>query len=99
MVSLKNRFTVLRQSQKEDFLPVIYYNVLLAWCLAMAQIQFSLTKKIKIGHPEHSLAPHPPTSNNISFLLYPLLPRSPLKVDVTCLSPLKGIIHTQLGKI
>ena len=28
-----------------------------AWCLVMAQIQFSLIKKIKIGHPEHSLTP------------------------------------------
>ena len=28
-------------------------------------------KKIKIGRPEHSLTPHPPTSNNLSFLPYP----------------------------
>ena len=27
-------------------------------------------KKIKIGHPEHSLNPHAPTFNNISFLPY-----------------------------
>ena len=36
---------------------------------------FSLTKKI--GRPEHSLTPHPPTSDNISFLPYtPPLPPS-----------------------
>ena len=28
-----------------------------AWCLVMAKIQFSLIKKIKIGHPEHLLTP------------------------------------------
>ena len=39
----------------------------LAWCLVMTQIQFSLRKK-KIGRPEHSLIPHPPTSGNLSFL-------------------------------
>ena len=32
-------------------------------------VLFSLIKKIKIGRPEHSLTPHPPTSDNISFLL------------------------------
>ena len=42
-----------------------------AWCLVMVQIQFSLIERIKIGCPEHSLTPHPPTSNNISFLPYP----------------------------
>ena len=55
----------------------------------MAQIQFSLIKKIKIGHPEHSLTPHPSTSDNISFLPYPPPPLSPLKVDVICVSPLR----------
>ena len=45
-------------------------------------IQFSLIKKIKIGRPEHSLTPVPPTSNNISVLPYspPPLPPTPLKV-------------------
>ena len=33
-------------------------------------------KKIKMGHPEHSLTPHPPTSDNISFLPYPPSPLS-----------------------
>ena len=32
-------------------------SILLPWCLAMTQIQFSLIKKIKIGRPEHSLTP------------------------------------------
>ena len=31
-------------------------------------------KKIKIGRPEHSLTPQPPTSDNISFLPYPPSP-------------------------
>ena len=35
----------------------------------MAQIQFSLMKKIKIGRPEHLLTHHLPTSDNISFFL------------------------------
>ena len=42
-------------------------------------------KKMKIGRPEHSLTPHPPTSDNISFLPYP---PTPLKGDVVCVSPL-----------
>ena len=33
-------------------------------------------KKIKIGRAEHSIIPHPPTSDNISFLPYPETPRS-----------------------
>ena len=52
---------------------ILVNNILMfgsAWCLIMAQIQFSLIKK-KIGPPEHSLTPHSPTSNNISFFLYP----------------------------
>ena len=36
-------------------------------------------KKTKIGHPEHSLNPHAPTSNNISFLPYS---QPSLRVDV-----------------
>ena len=54
-------------------------NILLAWCLVMAQIQFSLIKKIKIGRPEHLLtpSPHSPTSDNISVLPYHPLPPSP----------------------
>ena len=46
-------------------------------------------KKINIGRAEHSLNPHPHTSDNISFLPYPSpLPLLPLKVDVICVSPL-----------
>ena len=63
-----------------------------AWCLAMAQIQFTLTKKIKIGRLEHLLNPHPPTSDNISFLTYPSSPPPPLKVDVICVSALTFLI-------
>ena len=33
-------------------------------------------KKIKIGRAEHSITPHPHTSDNISFLPYPEPPRS-----------------------
>ena len=58
-------------------------------CLFMAQIQFSLIKKIKIGRSEHLLIPHSPTSNNI---LPPPSPRppTPLKLDVICVSPLNS---------
>ena len=49
-------------------------------------------KKIKIGRPENSLTPHPPTSNNISFLPYPP-PPYPVKVDVICVSPLSLFQH------
>ena len=41
-----------------------------AWCMVISQIQFSLIKT-NIGRPEHLLNPHPPTSDNISFLPYP----------------------------
>ena len=53
-----------------------------------------INKKIKIGRPEHSLIPHPPTSDNISFLPYRLPPPSPLplKVDVIYVSPLKDSV-------
>ena len=44
----------------------------------MAQIQFSLIKKIRIGPPEHSLASHPTTSDNTSFLSCPPPPPPPL---------------------
>ena len=55
-----------------------------AWCQVMAQIQFSLIKKIKIGHPEHSLAPH----SQHRIISHPLFPS--LKVDVVCVSPLNS---------
>ena len=33
--------------------------------------QIFFNKKVRIGRPEHSLSPHHPTSNSISFLPYP----------------------------
>ena len=45
-------------------------------------------KKIKIGRPEHSLAPHPPSFDTISFLPYPYL-SPPLKVNEICVSTLR----------
>ena len=56
-----------------------------AWCLVMAQIQFSLIKKIKIGRREHSLTPSPAPLRSITyhFCLNPHLP-TPLKVDAIC---------------
>ena len=50
-----------------------------ACCFVMAQIQFSLIKKNKNWTPEHSLIPHPHTSDNISFLSTPTLPPPPSK--------------------
>ena len=55
----------------------------------MAQIQFSLLEKIKIGCPEHSLTPYPLTSDNIPSHFYLTAPPlAPLKLDVICVSPL-----------
>ena len=45
--------------------------------MVMAQIQFPLIKKVKIGRPEHSLTPHPATSDNISFFPCPSPPPPP----------------------
>ena len=45
-------------------------------------------KKIKIGRPKHSLTRHAPTSDNISFLSYPL---PSFKVVVICVSTLIGL--------
>ena len=45
-------------------------------------------KKIKIGRPEHSLTPPPPTSDNISFLPYP--PPLPLQSGRhLCITPIQ----------
>ena len=41
-----------------------------------ANPNFFNKKKTKIGRPEHSLTPHPLTSDKISFLLYPNPPQS-----------------------
>ena len=57
----------------------------------MAQIQFSLIEKIKIGCPEHSLTPYPPTSDNIPSHFYltppPLPPCSPQSERHMCITP------------
>ena len=65
MVSLKDDFTVW--CQMEDFLSIILMFGS-ARCLVLAQTQFSLMKKKKIGRPEQLLSPQPLTSDNISFL-------------------------------
>ena len=51
--------------------------------------QFSLIKKIKIGHLEHLLTPHPlrPITSH-----FHLTPPTSLKVDVMCITPyIKGM--------
>ena len=57
----------------------------------MAQVQFSLIKKIKIERPEHSLNPpfHPlrPVTSHFCLIPQPL----PLKVDAICVSPLTNL--------
>ena len=55
----------------------------------MAQIQFYLIKKKKIGRPEQLLTPTP-LRQVTSHLC--LRPPPPLKVDVICVSPVKVII-------
>ena len=60
-----------------------------AWCLLMVRIQFSLIKKVKIGHPEQSLTP--PRLYVQYYLIFAYIPHPPptvLKVNVICLSPL-----------
>ena len=61
-------------------------NILLAWCLVIAQIQFSLIKKNK-GWTCRTARPH--TSNNISFLPHLRPPTTLLKLDVICVSVLR----------
>ena len=53
---IKGWFYCLMSESKRRFLA---NNILLPWCLVMAQIQFSLIKKINIGRPEQSLIPTP----------------------------------------
>ena len=72
-------------------------NILLAWCLFMADIQFVFNQRIKIGPPERLLTSHHPTSNNISFLPYsppPLPPQSRRHMCITslCIYIIIGII-------
>ena len=55
----------------------------------MAEIQFSLIKKVTIGRPEHLLTSHPLrriTSHFCLTLPRPHPPPLPLKVDVICVS-------------
>ena len=52
----------------------------------MAQIQFSLIEKIKIGCPEHALTPYPPTSDNNPTHFY-LTPPPPPKPPPPLFSP------------
>ena len=77
MVSLKDSFTVWRQSQKEDFLSIIWFGS--AWCLVTTQMQFSLIKN-KDWTFRTLANPPPTTSDNISFLPEtPYLPNPPPK--------------------
>ena len=61
-----------------------------------ANLIFFNNKKKRIGRPEYSLTPPPPSphpfsSDNISFLSYP-----PFKVNVTCLLPLTAKMKPSL---
>ena len=51
----------------------------------MAQIQFSLIKKIKIGHPEHSLTPTPLRPITSHFCVTP--PPTPQSGRHMCITP------------
>ena len=75
---IKRWLHYLMSVSKERFLG----NILMfgsVWCLVMAEIQFSLIKKINKDWTSRTLAnpptppPPPPTSNNISFLPYHLM--------------------------
>ena len=74
-----------------------------AWCLVMAQIQFSLIKNKHWMFRTLTTPPPPKTSDNISFLPYPRTP-PPTRVDVICVSPLKkvefpGVFKKNLSEI
>ena len=73
---IKGWFHCLTSESKGRFL---VKNVLMfgsAWCLFMAQIQFSLIKKIKIGRPEHLQMPHPLYLITSHFCLTPTFSQS-----------------------
>ena len=56
-------------------------------------------KEMKIGRPEHSFTPHPPTSDNTSFLLYfppPTLSRSGRHM---CITPKCGSLLVNTGEL
>ena len=55
-------------------------------CLVMAQIQFFLIKKVKIGRPERSLTPTPslhPITSHFCFIPPPSPPQSGLHMSIT----------------
>ena len=83
MVSLKDGFTVGRQSQKEDFLPKMFGSAL---CLMIAQIHFSLIDKDWMSRKLTNAPTRATTSDNISIFSYLLPPATP-KVDDICVSP------------
>ena len=58
-----------------------------AWSLVMAQIQFSLVKKIKIRLPEHSLTPHPLCPITSNFCLTPTPHQPPQSGRHICITP------------
>ena len=89
---IKGWLHCLTSDSKWRFLVNIMLMFGSAWCLVMVQIQSPLIKKkINSGRPEHSLTPpfpYSPTSDNISFLPYPLPTLPPLKVDAIYVSSL-----------
>ena len=66
---IKGWFHCLASESKGRFLA---NNILLVRCLVKEQIQFSLIKKTKDWTSRTLANPPTPTSNNISFLPYPL---------------------------
>ena len=72
-LSLKNGFTVWRQSQKEDFLSILQYiNAWLSMMSGHGANPVFVNKKVKIGHPEHSLLTIPPPSKWTMYVYRPL---------------------------
>ena len=67
---IKRWLHYLMSDSKERFLA---NNILLAWCLVMPQIQFSVIKNIKIGRPEHLIFASP-TPPNAPPSLLPVVP-------------------------
>ena len=90
MLSLKDGFTSWLKSQKEDFLSIIYYNVCLSIISGPGVNPIFFNKKNTDWTSRTLANPPPPTPNNTSFLSYA---PSPLKVEVTCVSPLNLIFY------
>ena len=92
-IIIKGWFCCLKSEWKRRFL---VNNILMfgsAWCLVMAQIQFSLTKKIKDWTSRTLTIPHSLLQITSRFYLTPLFP----KVDTICVSPLD--FYLQMAKI